>query len=792
MGAAGSIIGIAAFGLKFATTLQTYIEAVFDAQQSLQDIASDVSATASALEQLHEIVKVGENGKAIANNSGLHQVIQLASQCKQVYIAIINLIARATGVPKDDDGNVSLDALDLDSLKATSLMRKLKWPFKEPRIKKHQDNLRWLKLSLLFHLRLMELAKSKMSTPAKALNADEREAALEFTLEKLLRRREAYAKNMALQRKMQESKGKRVTSHYSSSSSRSDTAAPSGFNPFLQLNLSASESPDFENPRSPPVPPPGRSSWFIDGDDKTEAKTPPTSPPPLSADDIEKGGFDLNSRPPEPPEVKPIPHSKFIAKLAVMPPMNQSFQNTEKQDNDTSPIQKQMHQTPTNRPTPLQTFSNTQGAASNSTSSDNKKEIPHGRTLGPPRSTQPPKSSRSTSGTLSWLSSLFRKREKFTNDRESSELEAWLIESDSFTMRKLPFGHQKLTSMLKRTTKSRRGDIWAHYTALTPNQREAVNRATTQAHRSSRHARTCVAISAHPGRNSYIVVFFSLGLPVQPVHLKMAGRYFQFTFELCRTWEGMDELVKEALGSDMVIGPAILQGQYQLRGLDDHEILPVTWSSTVQPGLVVFLIPRPVSFDSATSVLESAQPVQLLERQSESLILSLPNASRMKDMRERSAPPSGFELKVDRSARRFRRGFVSTKERKPAEYPGNPDLDLNDPEPAIIHPEIGAEESNARASRAMLDLQGAVHKESRPAYQGTRNSVREAATMLMSRGASSSQGESSGEEEEEEEEEADIIDFEQEQENARLGLGDLLGRWTNVFDTSASEEPQRL
>lgn len=163
MGAAGSIIGIAAFGLKFATTLQTYIEAVFDAQQSLQDIASDVSATASALEQLHEIVKVGENGKAIANNSGLHQVIQLASQCKQVYIAIINLIARATGVPKDDDGNVSLDALDLDSLKATSLMRKLKWPFKEPRIKKHQDNLRWLKLSLLFHLRLMELAKSKMS-----------------------------------------------------------------------------------------------------------------------------------------------------------------------------------------------------------------------------------------------------------------------------------------------------------------------------------------------------------------------------------------------------------------------------------------------------------------------------------------------------------------------------------------------------------------------------------------------------------------------------------------------------
>lgn len=165
LGAAGSIVGIAAFGLKFATTLQTYVEAVADAHQSLKDIASDVSATASALEQLHEIINASSdaNGKPIANDSGLQQVVQLASQCKQVYTAIIGLIAKAAGLLKDANGDVSLDTLDLDSLKVTSLTRRLKWPFKELRIKKHQQELRWLKISLLLHLRVMELAKSKMT-----------------------------------------------------------------------------------------------------------------------------------------------------------------------------------------------------------------------------------------------------------------------------------------------------------------------------------------------------------------------------------------------------------------------------------------------------------------------------------------------------------------------------------------------------------------------------------------------------------------------------------------------------
>lgn len=165
LGAASSIIGVVAFGLKFATTLQTYIEAVSDARESLRDIAFDVSATASALDQLHHFIQADENGKVIANDSGVQEVARLASKCRQVYTAVIDLIAKAVGAPRDDDGEVlidALDAIDLNESNARRLVQKLKWPFQEPRIKRHQEELRWLKISLLFHVQLMELAKTKI------------------------------------------------------------------------------------------------------------------------------------------------------------------------------------------------------------------------------------------------------------------------------------------------------------------------------------------------------------------------------------------------------------------------------------------------------------------------------------------------------------------------------------------------------------------------------------------------------------------------------------------------------
>ncbi|OTB13683.1 hypothetical protein K445DRAFT_162872 [Daldinia sp. EC12] len=225
LGAVSSVVGIAAFGLKFATTLQTYIQAVYEARASLQDIAFDVSATASALEQLDEFIRPNQGGKAIANDSGVKQVERMASQCEQVYTAIVRLIARAVGVLKDGNGKVTLDALDLHSLNAPSRIRRLIWPFQEPRIKRHQEELRWLKISLLFHLRLMELAKTKMMVPVRLPSASKKEEALQAALKKLLSQRKEYAKTMASQRRSKENEVRRRSMTGSSSSSIVDDAS---------------------------------------------------------------------------------------------------------------------------------------------------------------------------------------------------------------------------------------------------------------------------------------------------------------------------------------------------------------------------------------------------------------------------------------------------------------------------------------------------------------------------------------------------------------------------------------
>ena len=173
LGITGSIVGIVAFGLKFVTTVQTYAEAVGDTNDNLRAIILDVSSTSSTLKQIHEFIvqdrdaadKVTvENGgvSVVPSDAGLQDVMHLASQCKQVYIAIVKLTAKETGAPVGIDGDVSLDDMNLDSLNVSTL-RKLKWPLKELRVRKIRDELRWLKVSLLLNLRVMELARSKMS-----------------------------------------------------------------------------------------------------------------------------------------------------------------------------------------------------------------------------------------------------------------------------------------------------------------------------------------------------------------------------------------------------------------------------------------------------------------------------------------------------------------------------------------------------------------------------------------------------------------------------------------------------
>ncbi|KAF4334107.1 ankyrin repeat [Fusarium beomiforme] len=70
-----------------------------------------------------------------------------------------------------------------------------------------------------------------------------------------------------------------------------------------------------------------------------------------------------------------------------------------------------------------------------------------------------------------------------------------------------------------------------------------------------------------------------------PIRFKDAvGRKFSFPFHLCATWQGMEELIKQAFMHVDVLGPHVREGHYDLIGPDDEIILPSVWEKVIQPG----------------------------------------------------------------------------------------------------------------------------------------------------------------------------------------------------------------
>ena len=69
-----------------------------------------------------------------------------------------------------------------------------------------------------------------------------------------------------------------------------------------------------------------------------------------------------------------------------------------------------------------------------------------------------------------------------------------------------------------------------------------------------------------------------------PIKFKDAvGRKFSFPYHLCKTWKGMELLIKQAFLHIDVIGEHVHQGHYDLTGPDGEIILPQVWDTMIQP-----------------------------------------------------------------------------------------------------------------------------------------------------------------------------------------------------------------
>ncbi|KAK5674309.1 hypothetical protein LTS10_012893 [Elasticomyces elasticus] len=69
-----------------------------------------------------------------------------------------------------------------------------------------------------------------------------------------------------------------------------------------------------------------------------------------------------------------------------------------------------------------------------------------------------------------------------------------------------------------------------------------------------------------------------------PIKFKDAvGRKFSFPWHLCKTWKGMENLIKQAFMHVDGIGEQVYEGHYDLTGPDGEIILPQVWDTMIQP-----------------------------------------------------------------------------------------------------------------------------------------------------------------------------------------------------------------
>ncbi|RAL15692.1 uncharacterized protein BO97DRAFT_411790 [Aspergillus homomorphus CBS 101889] len=70
----------------------------------------------------------------------------------------------------------------------------------------------------------------------------------------------------------------------------------------------------------------------------------------------------------------------------------------------------------------------------------------------------------------------------------------------------------------------------------------------------------------------------------KPIKFKDAvGRKFSFPFDLCCTWKGMEELIRQAFLHIEAIGPHVAEGHYDLVGPNGDIILPQVWETVIEP-----------------------------------------------------------------------------------------------------------------------------------------------------------------------------------------------------------------
>ncbi|KAK4164691.1 hypothetical protein QBC43DRAFT_317341 [Cladorrhinum sp. PSN259] len=605
IGLAGSIIGIVAFGLKLGTTLQTWLELASEAEDWMRDIIFDVNTTASVLRQLQEIIDDDrlaakqQNRPMILKAEGLDRIQGLAKQCDKTYKAIIVLVYKASSQKSEKKTTVP-DPIDLSliSLRSLTLLNKLRWPWLEPKARRCREDLRWLKVSLLLQLQIVNLSHLHLDkkTNVRQTGTFHEELGFRVAAEKLRQRQVSMAKNIAKTRKGIEKGTEPPSSERPTppSNERLLSTAPSTNASAVSLspanNTIGATSFAGAVPLAPGPPPPLPTTKISPGPGATNTGKSHSLPFNDSAPKANASCGSTIVDKDESISSRKIGTHDAVASSSNIPNLTDVFMATSLVAHTTKgSVPPVTAKSPPADDTLGKKVEKTPEAEEPATADPNLKS----NQLSLPESTEGASSIHSNKANLPKFSlrNYFRRP-----DFPSADLEAWVIVSNDLdnVPEKLGFGHQRLNKSIKRLEK---GNLNISLHLMTPTQRAFAEKMSNAARHSSPHLRTCLGIEEQkePGRPGKYIAYFSLGEPQLPLYFTDSlGQKFMFPFEAVKLWEDMQSMIRQILRStyDRSNERSLDEGRFDLvlespeQGSQKEEqiILPAVWNSTIKPG----------------------------------------------------------------------------------------------------------------------------------------------------------------------------------------------------------------
>jgi len=182
LGVAGSVVGIASFGIQLSQVLYRFTSQAVSATQSLNSILSGIHATTCALNQVHgilaeDIENLERTGRAIFFSAkAVEDVKGTADKCLilfwRIEATITNktgsnfedeLIQRLSGFNSDVLGKKDCAPINVDAtLTALSRWKQLRWPYIAPKLDDYNNQLLRLQMNLVLMFTVISLGAHRL------------------------------------------------------------------------------------------------------------------------------------------------------------------------------------------------------------------------------------------------------------------------------------------------------------------------------------------------------------------------------------------------------------------------------------------------------------------------------------------------------------------------------------------------------------------------------------------------------------------------------------------------------